>query len=49
MMHYVNAFQGDLFAEPPKPPLSAEKKLPNESMKSTAHSAGKTDFLNKYV
>uniref|UniRef100_A0A8C4FAL6 Uncharacterized protein n=1 Tax=Dicentrarchus labrax TaxID=13489 RepID=A0A8C4FAL6_DICLA len=34
--------EGDLFAEAPKPPVSEEKKVLNESMKSTAQTAGKT-------
>lgn len=41
--------QGDLFSEAPKPPVSQERNLLNESMKSTAQTAGKTNFLNKYV
>lgn len=35
--------QGDLFAEAPKPPVSEEKKVLNESIKSTAQTAGKID------
>lgn len=36
------AIQGDLFSEAPKPPVSEEKKVQNESMKSTAQTAGNT-------
>lgn len=36
----VYGWQGDLFAEVPKPPVSEDKNLLNESLKSTAHAAG---------
>lgn len=41
--------QGDLFAEAPKPPVSVEKKVLNESTKSTAQIAGKTDSLDRFM
>lgn len=40
------AIQGDLFSEAPKPPVSEQKKV-DETRKSTAQAAGKTDFLGK--
>lgn len=42
------ALQGDLFSEAPKPPVSEEKRSVNESVKSTAQTAGKTLFIDKY-
>lgn len=38
-------FQGDLFSEAPKPPVSEERKVRKESLKST----GRTDCLKKNV
>lgn len=38
-------FQGDLFSEAPKPPVSEERKVRKESLKST----GRTDSLKKNV
>lgn len=36
--------EGDLFSDAPKPPVSEEKRMPNESMKSTAQAADNSLF-----
>lgn len=39
----VYGWQGDLFAEAPKPPASEDKNLLDESLNSTAQAAGNGD------
>lgn len=36
----IHVCQGDLFSEAPKLPVSDDKNLLNESLRSTAHAAG---------
>lgn len=43
----INVSQGDLFSEVPKPPVSEDKNLLNESSKSTAHAAGDADIYRQ--
>lgn len=43
----IHVSQGDLFSEAPKLPVSDDKNLLNESLKSTAHAAGNVDIYRR--